>query len=126
MIRGIDHIELIVRDVDEFVRFFEAMGFEVILRTEHHGGSAELKLPGEGQPVFEIHSVGGEEAIGVNHIAFKVDSASESYAELTAKGVKFAAEPHLVAASGRTIVNFRDPDGWRLQLVDSQRRTPEG
>ncbi len=64
MIRGIDHIELIVRDVDEFVRFFEAMGFEVILRTEHHGGSAELKLPGEGQPVFEIHSVGGEEAIG--------------------------------------------------------------
>ena len=126
MIRGIDHIELIVRDVDEFVRHFQALGFELILRTAHHGDSAELKIPGEGQPVFEVHSVGGEESIGVNHIAFKVDDVGESHRELSAKGMKFAGEPHLVEASGRTIANFRDPDGWRLQLVDSERRPPQG
>ena len=125
MIRGIDHIELIVRDVDEFVGFFQAMGFEVILRTAHHGGSAELKLPGEDQPVFEIHTVAGEENVGVNHIAFKVDDVRGSYGELMGKGIKFAREPALVQATGRTIANFRDPDGWRLQLVDSSRGTPE-
>jgi catechol 2,3-dioxygenase-like lactoylglutathione lyase family enzyme len=75
MIRGIDHIELIVRDVEEFVAFFERMGFKVLTRTSHHGSSAELQLPGENQPIFEIHQVGGEENIGVNHIAFKVDNA---------------------------------------------------
>ena len=122
MIRGIDHIELIVRDVDEFVRFFQAMGFELILRTSHHGGSAELKLPGENQPVFEIHTVIDEESIGVNHIAFKVDDVRQSHAELSGSGVRFAAGPRLVEATGRTIANFRDPDGWRLQLVDATRQ----
>ena len=37
MIRGIDHIELIVRDVEEYVAFFEKMGFKVLTRTSHHG-----------------------------------------------------------------------------------------
>jgi len=38
MVLGIDHTELIVRDVDEFVDFYEKLGFEVLLRTGHHGG----------------------------------------------------------------------------------------
>jgi catechol 2,3-dioxygenase-like lactoylglutathione lyase family enzyme len=41
MIRGIDHIELIVRDVEEFVAFFEKLGFKVLTRTSHHGASAD-------------------------------------------------------------------------------------
>ena len=41
MIRGIDHIELIVRDVEEFVSFFQKLGFELIQRTKHHGDAAE-------------------------------------------------------------------------------------
>ena len=75
-----------MRDVDEFVEFYQKLGFEVLMRTSHHGGSAELKLPGENQPVFEIHTVSGEENIGVNHIAFKVDSAQGIYEEMLQKG----------------------------------------
>ena len=125
MIRGIDHIELIVRDVEEFVDFFQKMGFKLLTRTSHHGSSAELQLPGANQPIFEIHQVGGEENIGVNHIAFKVDSAQESYEDLSAKGVKTLRAPNYVKATGRMTVNFRDPDGWRMQLVDSDRKAPE-
>ena len=125
MVRGIDHIELIVRDVEEFVAFFEKMGFKVLTRTSHHGASAELQLPGENQPIFEIHQVGREENIGVNHIAFKVDNAQESYAELKARGLRNMREPNYVVATGRTTVNFRDPDGWRMQLVDAQRKAPQ-
>ena len=51
----------------------------MLLRTAHHGGSAELKLPGENQPVLEIHSATGEESTGINHIAFKVANAQEAY-----------------------------------------------
>jgi catechol 2,3-dioxygenase-like lactoylglutathione lyase family enzyme len=125
MIRGIDHIELIVRDVEEFVAFFEKMGFKVLTRTSHHGASAELQLPGDNQPIFEIHQVGGEENIGVNHIAFKVDNAQQSYEEFQGKGLKMPRAPNYVKATGRMTVNFRDPDGWRLQLVDSDRKAPE-
>lgn len=122
MIRGIDHIELIVRDVEEFVQFFQKLGFKLLTRTSHHGESAELQLPGANQPIFEIHKVSGEENIGVNHIAFKVDSAQEAYAELTRNGISGARAPNFVQATGRTTVNFRDPDGWRLQLVDAERK----
>ena len=121
---GIDHIELIVRDVDEFVEFYQKLGFEVLMRTSHHGGSAELKLPGENQPVFEIHTVSGEENIGVNHIAFKVDSAQGIYDEFLQKDLTPEREPHYVVETGRTNVNLRDPDGWRLQMVDSDRKDP--
>jgi catechol 2,3-dioxygenase-like lactoylglutathione lyase family enzyme len=125
MIRGIDHIELIVRDVEEFIAFFEKMGFKVLTRTSHHGSSAELQLPGENQPIFEIHQVMREENIGVNHIAFKCDNAQETYDDLLAKGVKTMREPNYVKATGRLTVNLRDPDGWRVQLVDSDRKAPE-
>ena len=125
MVRGIDHIELIVRDVEEYIAFFEKMGFKVLTRTSHHGASAELQLPGDNQPIFEIHQVGGEENVGVNHIAFKVDNAQESYDEFQRKGLKMPRAPNYVKATGRMTVNFRDPDGWRMQLVDSDRKAPE-
>ncbi len=125
MITSIDHIELIVRDVDEYVRFFEALGFEVLQRTSHHVDSVEMSLPGENQTVFEIHTVSGEENVGVNHIAFKVDDVREAHEELSAKGINFARGPHLVKSTGRTNANLRDPDGWRLQLVDSRRGSPQ-
>ena len=123
MVRGIDHIEIIVRNVEEYVAFFEKLGFKVLTRTAHHGASAELQLPGDNQPIFEIHQVDREENIGVNHIAFKVDNAQEAYAELQGKGLKLRA-PNYVVATGRTTVNFRDPDGWRMQLVDAERKAP--
>ena len=40
MIKGIDHIELIVRDLDEYVSFLKTLGFETVRETPHHGGSA--------------------------------------------------------------------------------------
>lgn len=124
MIRSIDHIELIVRDVEEFVTFFQKLGFELLMRTGHHGAAAELKLPGENQTIFEIHQVGGEEVIGVNHIALRVDDAEAAYKEFQAKGVSFTRGPKYVDATGRTTVELRDPDGWRIQLVDAERRAP--
>ena len=76
MIKSIDHMELIVCDVDAHVGFFKKLGFNVLMHTSHHGGSAELQLPGDNQPIIEIHEATGEEVIGINHIALKVDDAA--------------------------------------------------
>ncbi len=125
MIRGIDHIEIIVRDVEAHIAFLQSVGFELITRTGHHGASAELKLPGDNQPIFEIHEVGGEEVIGINHIALKVDNAEAAHKDLEKKGVAFTRGPKYIGATGRTTVELRDPDGWRFQLVDAERAAPE-
>ena len=124
MIKSIDHMELIVCDLDAHVAFFEKLGFNVLTRTTHHGGSAELQLPGENQPIIEIHEAGGEEVIGINHIALKVDNAEAAYKELSDDGIAFTRGPKLIEVTGRTTVELRDPDGWRIQLVDAERKPP--
>ena len=119
LVRGIDHIELIVRDLDEYVAFFMTLGFETVRRTPHHGGSVEMKAPGGGQPVLEIHQVTGEEVIGINHIAFKVDDVNTAYDALAGYPGMVTGKPGHVPDTGRTNLNLRDPDGWRLQLVQN-------
>ena len=126
MIRSVDHIQFTVTDVEKFVDFFQKLGFQVVTRTSHHGGSAELQLPGPNQPVFEIHKATRLEQIGLSHIALQVSNAQEAYEELKDKGIDFGEEvPRLVEVTGRTMVDFRDPDGWRLQLAEAERKTPQ-
>lgn len=120
---GIDHIELVVKDVDTFVNMFKAMGFELLTRTTHHGGSAEMKLPGENQVIFELHSVAGEENPGMNHIAFLTDDIERDRQVLMDAGFNVSAA-NLVKATGRTLANWRDPDGFRQQMTDIKRVEP--
>ena len=130
-IRAIDHIELVIRDVARYVEFFEKMGFKVILKSPHHGGSAEVQLPvktaegkdnGEFRTIFELHSIEGEENPGINHIAFLCDNLDQTVADMKKKGIKFEKERGFVQATGRLLANFRDPDGWRMQLCDMDRK----
>ena len=125
MIVGIDHIELVVRDVKAHVEFYQKLGFELLTWTDHHGGSAELKLPGDNQPILEIHAVMTEENPGINHISFKVVDIDKTHAELVARGVEFHKDVHPSRATGRKNALLRDPDGWRLQLSDSHRGAPK-
>ncbi|MEZ4571756.1 MAG: VOC family protein [Thermomicrobiales bacterium] len=125
MIKGIDHIEIVVRDADAYIAFMETLGFEVITRTVHHGGSAELKLPGDNQPIFEIHQVEGEENPGINHIAFAVDDARMAYEDLIGAGVASAKQPNYVQSTGRLTVNLRDPDGFASSSSTPSARNPE-
>ncbi len=123
MIRRIDHIELIVRDFDEYIEFLKTLGMQVLTHTSHHGQSAELQAPGNNQPIFEIHQASGEEVIGVNHIAFRVDDVQAASKTLEQTKIDFK-KPNYVKETGRTTINLRDPDGWRMQLVDAKRVDP--
>jgi len=126
MVCSVDHIQFTVTDVEKFVDFLQKLGFQVVTRTSHHGGSAELQLPGPNQPVFEVHKATRMEQIGLSHIAFQVSNAQEAYEELKGKGIDFGEEvPRLVQVTGRTMVDLRDPDGWRLQLAEAERKAPQ-
>lgn len=119
----IDHIEYVVRDVDEFVEFLKMLGFELIRRTEHHHGSAEMKLPGENQPILEIHGVEREENPGINHIAFAAEDIDAIAELLKKRGIEHRG-PLFFEPTGRMLLNFRDPDGFRFQVTSAEKVEP--
>jgi len=126
MIQNIDHIEILVLDLESHVRFFEALGFRVLARTEHHTESVELHVPGTDYPVIELHRLEGQEVPGINHIAFRCDDVRRTYDELTARGVRFEDRPEdfgppaYVPETRRWVANLRAPDGMRLQLTEAR------
>ena len=91
-------------------------GFEVVRETDHHGESAEIKLPGENQPIIEVHKVQGDENPGVNHIAFFSENI-ESCAEILKKNEIEHRGPFFFDKTGRILLNFRDPNGYRAQIT---------
>ncbi|MBN36043.1 MAG: hypothetical protein CMM46_14965 [Rhodospirillaceae bacterium] len=93
------------------------------MSTSHHGDSVELKMPGSGT-IFELHQVGGEEVPCINDIALRVDDINATHDDRKAKGIAIEEPPGDVISTGRTNINLRDPDGWRLHLVDANRRKP--
>ena len=120
-ILGIDHIEIIVKDtksMEAMIDFYTKMGFDLTLRTEHHGGSAEMSIPGG--LVVEMHVGGRQEVIGINHIAYIVEDIEKSHEYLSNQGVKFVDPPTLVRSTGRRLANLRDTEGWRVQFVDAK------
>lgn len=117
MIGKIDHIEIEASDASEMAEFLKKLGYEELRTTDHHGESIELK-PGDAEgPIFEIHTVSGEEVPGINHVAFAVDDIDAVTERLEEEEVDSIVGPYHVDRTGRTITNFRDPDGRRFQAV---------
>jgi glyoxylase I family protein len=118
MLLGIDHIEMVVPDIDIVAEFFKKLGFEEVRRTEHHGSAVEMRLPGENQTLWEFHTGKSIEVPGINHIAFRVDNIEATVAELQARGIRFDGSIKRAAGSGRVTANLRDPNYHRLQLTE--------
>ena len=91
-------------------------------------GMAFFKVSGEDDHVLELLeyvSHPGEPSPretnrpGNGHLGFVVDDIESCYRELTAKGVRFIAEPALITAGvnrGAKAAYFRDPDDFTLEL----------
>lgn len=117
MIEKINHIEIEASDADEMVEFFRKLGFVEYRETKHHGSSYEMKPRDADGPIFEIHTVKGEETPGINHVAFMVEDIQAATEKLDEENVSQVSNPYYVEQTDRTITNFRDPDGRRFQLV---------
>ena len=128
-IKEIDHIDIAVKDLEDSIKVFEKMGFELLTSTAHIGGAAELKLPGAHQPIFELHGTrpgipdGTPGEIGIMHIAFTVDDAQKTLDELKAKGVGIYQDtPHFQPQTGRTMALTADLGRFYLHFVEEKRK----
>jgi len=129
MIKGIDHINIAVKDVDRVITLFQKMGFQLIRRRTEGDlkGMAELKLPDD-SVIYEISPVNPnffDGKSGVRHIAFAVDDAQKTFDELKAKGIKSREDkPTFYPEIGGSLFNCVDDDldSFRVQFQDKKRK----
>jgi catechol 2,3-dioxygenase-like lactoylglutathione lyase family enzyme len=141
LIKRIDHINLVVRNLERAKAFFLDLGFEEIDHAAISGepfsrvtGLADVRaiysalaLPG-GETKLELiqyfHPPGAEDdgageanRIGLRHVAFEVDDIQAEVRRLQSGGVRFRSAVHSWKRSGKQIVYFFGPDGILLELA---------
>src|SRR5690242_19549977 len=125
------HTCIRVRDIDASIEFYGRLGFEV--RGRLNFGSAYnvyLGLPGDGDVLELTVNVGRTEPYdlgeGYNHVALVVDELDPLLARLAEAGTEPERPPY--APGGREeyrICFVADPDGYRIELIDSAFPTPQ-
>ena len=80
-----------------------------------------MGLPGE-DPVLELtynHGVDAYElGTGYNHIAIAVDDLDGTLEGLAEEGIEPEKEPYTVREGGSRLCFVRDPDGYRIELIE--------
>ena len=117
-IDGIDENEMNVADMEATVAFLKRAGFTETRRTEHTGGSVELRFPGgPDAPIFEINQ-SDDEPKGFQHIAMRATDIDAAYKDYVDAGFEFIRPLYgqKPSSSGRRIFNLKDPEGKKLQV----------
>ncbi|MEG6532573.1 VOC family protein [Caldifermentibacillus hisashii] len=126
MIKRVEHVGIIVSDMDKSIQFYEEMlGFQ--LRIRINNGEKELAfLSHPGSPTFEIELIRDlEDTIHycehglVNHVAFVVDDLETIIVKFQEHHIPFVtAKPK--QGLGRKTIRFKGPNGEILQLVEER------
>jgi len=82
-------------------------------------------VPDKPQPELELTYNFGvdkyEIGSGYGHIALRVDNLTDTLAKLAKQGIEPEKPPYSVRAGGGLICFVRDPDGYRIELIESQK-----
>ncbi len=114
-----------ITDIDRSVGFYEALGFEEIRRMPIRDEAINvfLNLPGDGdEPRLELtynHGVDHYElGTAYGHIAVSADDLDATLERLAARGIEPERPPYQVREGGSRICFVRDPDGYRIELIE--------
>ncbi|HEY4975860.1 MAG TPA: VOC family protein [Gaiellaceae bacterium] len=118
-----------IGDPERSVAFYEALGFEK--RRELPIGDEAvnyfLGVPGVEGPELELTYNFGvssyELGTGYGHIAVRVDNLEAALERLRGEhGIEPERPPYRVSEQGSLICFVRDPDGYRIELIDASGR----
>jgi lactoylglutathione lyase len=115
-----------ITDPERSLAFYEALGLEKRreLPIREEAVNYFLGVPGKEQPEleltynFETPDGGYDVGTGYGHIALTVDALDATLAELAAKGIEPERPPYTVRAGGSRICFVRDPDSYRIELIE--------
>lgn len=125
MIKKVEHVALIVKDMDESIDYYSSMfGFKLRIRGKNPKREMAF-IYHENQPGFEIELIRDIEPLGtystvsvVNHLAFTVDNIDEEIAYYKEKGIQFKTEKPNDTLDGGRMIFFDGPNGELLQFVE--------
>jgi lactoylglutathione lyase len=112
-----------IGEIDRSVDFYSALGFEERRRMDLPDGATNvfMGLPGDGDRLELTKNPGVESyelGTGYNHIAVTVDDLDGALGELAGKGIEPEKPPYRVSEGGSRICFVRDPDGYRVELIE--------
>jgi len=114
-----------IGDIDRSVAFYETLGFEELRRMDIRDEAINvfMGLPGDGARLELTYNHGVESyelGTGYNHIAVSVDDLDSTLERLAAEGIEPEKPPYRVREGGSRICFVRDPDGYRIELIESR------
>jgi lactoylglutathione lyase len=113
-----------VLDLDRSVAFYEKLGFEELRRIPigDDATNAFVGLPGDGPRLELTYNHGRTEpyeiGTGYGHIAVTTDDLDATLQGLAADGIEPEKPPYRVREGGSWICFVRDPDGYRIELLE--------
>jgi catechol 2,3-dioxygenase-like lactoylglutathione lyase family enzyme len=137
MIKAIDHIGILTKDLQQSVNFYtDVLGFSIsnkiemadlglsAIFIEKNGSRIELMGYSGAIPKRSegIEITMGESSIPINdHITFSVDDIIATVTEFKEKGVEFGMEP-IQLEGGMKLTSFKDPNGVLIELVEHPKK----
>lgn len=121
------HTMVRITDPEKSRSFYEALGFTFerdmdIVRNGELEATNYFYSLGDATSVLELtYNHDGrtyELGTGYGHIAVAVDDLESSLRELASQGIEPEREPYRVREGGSLLCFVRDPDGYRIELID--------
>jgi lactoylglutathione lyase len=121
------HTMLRITDPEKSRAFYEALGFTFsrdldIVRDGQLEATNYFFSMGDQENVLELtfNHDGRTYEMGdaYGHIAIAVDDLDGTLTRLTEQGIKAEREPYTVREGGSRLTFVRDPDGYRIELIE--------
>jgi len=116
-----------ITDPNRSRAFYEALGFEfrrelpIVRDGELEATNYFLGIPGQEEELELTFNHDGRTydlGTGYGHIALAVANLDESLARLKEQGIEPEREPYRVREGGSRICFVRDPDSYRVELIE--------
>ncbi len=112
-----------ITEVERSVAFYTALGFEERRRMPIRDEAINvfMGLPGAGDQLELTYNFGVdayEIGTGYGHIALTVDDMAATLARLAGEGIEPEREPYRLREGGSLLCFVRDPDGYRIELIE--------
>ena len=115
-----------ITDIDRSVAFYNALGFQEVgrLPIRDEAVNVFMNQPEDGDnPRLELtYNVGRTEpyeiGTGYGHIAITAQDLDATLAALAEQGIEPERPPYTVSDGGSRLCFVRDPDGYRVEILE--------
>ncbi|MGH3049755.1 MAG: VOC family protein [Gaiellaceae bacterium] len=121
------HTMLRITEPERSRAFYEALGLEyrrdmdIVRNGETEATNYFFGVPGQDEELELTYNHDGrsyELGTAYGHVAFSVDDLAQTLAQLAEQGIEPEREPYRVREGGSLLCFVRDPDGYRIELID--------